>query len=57
LPDATLYVLTSESAGNAPVAFRDNLSGAGFRISIPPGGGALLLVGRDGRIVASYNVK
>ena len=57
LPDATLYVLTSESAGNAPVAFRDNLSGAGFRISIPPGRGALLLVGRDGRIVASYNVK
>jgi hypothetical protein len=56
LPDATLYVLTSESAGNAPVAFRDNLSGADFRVSIPPGRGALLLVGRDGKTVASYNV-
>ncbi len=57
LPDATLYVLTSESAGNAPVTFRDRLSGADFRVSLSPGRGALLLVGRDGKAVASYNLK
>jgi hypothetical protein len=54
-PDATLYVLTSESAGAAPVVFRDKLSGADFRISLAPGRAALLLVGRDGYIIASYN--
>ena len=57
LSDATLYVLTSESAGNGPVAFRDNLSGADFSVTLPPGRGALLLVGRDGKVIASYNVQ
>jgi hypothetical protein len=56
LPNATLYVLTSESMESSPVAFRDKLSGAGFRISLAPGRAALLLVGRDGHLLASYNV-
>jgi len=55
LPDATLYVLTSESAGAAAVAFLDKLSGADFHVNLPPGRAALLLIGRDGRILASYN--
>jgi hypothetical protein len=57
LPDATLYVLTSESAATAPVSFRDNLSGADIRVSISPGRGALVLVGRDGGVIASYNAE
>ena len=57
LPDATLYVLTSESSEIAPVTFRDNLSGADMHLSISPGRGALLLVGRNGKVVASYNVQ
>ena len=54
LPDATLYVVTSESARSAPVSFRDNLSNAEIDVTVPPGRGALLLVGKDGRIIASY---
>lgn len=57
LPDAILYVLTSESEGTAPVAFRDRMSGADLRVSLAPGRAALLLVGRDGRVIASYNVR
>ena len=57
LPDATLYVLTSESAGAAPFAIRDKRSGTDFRLNLAPGRGALLLVGRDGRILASYNAQ
>ncbi len=56
LADATLYVLTSESAGEEPISFRDRLSGADFRINVSPGRGAILLVGRDGKIISSYNV-
>ena len=55
LADATLYVLTSESAGAAPVEFRDKLSGTDLRVSLAPGRAALLLVSREGRILASYN--
>jgi hypothetical protein len=55
LPEATLYVLTSESAGAAPIEFRDKLSGADFRVSLSPGRAALLLISREGRILASYN--
>lgn len=57
LPEATLYVLTSESAGNAPVDFRDAMSGADLHVNLPSGRAALLLVGRDGRTLASYNVR
>ena len=56
LPDATLYVLTSESAGTDPVTFKDKKSGVDFRVNISPGRAALLLVGKDGKIIASYNV-
>lgn len=55
LPDATLYVLTSESAADSPLAFVDALSGKEIRTSLAPGRAALVLVGRDGRIIASYN--
>ena len=57
LPDATLYVLTSESAGTAPVIFRDKLSGEDFRVKLAPGRAALLLIGKNGRILASYNAR
>lgn len=57
LPDATLYVLTSESASTAPIEFRDMLSGADFTVHLAPGRGALMLVGKDGRVVASYNAE
>jgi hypothetical protein len=56
LPNATLYALTSESASTADVTFRDKMSGADFHISLAPGRAALMLVGKDGKIIASYNV-
>jgi hypothetical protein len=56
LEDATLYVLTSESASESPISFRDALTGKECQITLPPGRAALMLVGRDGRILASYNV-
>lgn len=57
LTDATLYVLTSESAASAPVVFRDRMSGADIRVSLEPGRAALMLVGRDGHIITSYNAR
>lgn len=57
LPDATMYVLTSESTGTAPVEFRDKLSGKNFRITLAPGRAALLLIDKDGRMISSYNVQ
>jgi hypothetical protein len=56
LPDATLYVLTSESASTAPITFKDKKSGVDLRVNIAPGRAALLLVGKDGKIISSYNV-
>ena len=56
LPDATLYVLTSESAGAGPVEFHDTRSGGDFHVNLAPGRGALMLIGKTGRILASYNV-
>ena len=55
LPEATLYVLTSESASKATATFRDGMSGAEFRVSLEPGRGMLLLIARDGHLVGSYN--
>jgi len=55
LPDATLYVVTSESMESSPVAFRDKKSGAEILIRLDAGRAALLLVGREGSIIASYN--
>lgn len=57
LAEATLYVFTSERANMAPVEFRDNLSGKNFQINLAPTRAALMLVGKDGRIIASYNLK
>ncbi len=57
LQDATLYVLTSETASTAPIEFRDSMSGANFKVDLAPGRGALMLVGKNGKVIASYDVK
>jgi hypothetical protein len=57
LPDATLYVLTSESASNDPFVFKDAMSGVSFKTDLSPGRAALVLIGKDGHIIASYNTK
>lgn len=57
LPYATLYVLTSETAGSAPITFRDSKSGKEFAVDLAPGRGALMLVGSDGKVISSYNIK
>ena len=53
-PRATLYVLTSESA-RREVAFRDTRSGRQFSGSLDTGRAAMLLIGEDGGVLASYN--
>jgi len=53
-PNATLYVLTSES-NRTDVSFQDLRSGKKFAGTLPAGGAALLLVGADGKLLASYN--
>jgi len=55
LKDATLYVLTSESAARSVASFRDSMSKADLQVGLEPGRAALLLVSREGRLVASYN--
>ncbi|MBN1396819.1 MAG: beta-galactosidase [Bacteroidetes bacterium] len=57
LPDATLYVLTSESSSVTPFSFIDKKSGKEFSISLEPGRAALLLAGKEGEILASYNIQ
>ena len=57
LRDATLYVLTSETSSETPIHFRDAMSGAEITVDILPGRGALLLVGKDGKVLASYNIR
>ncbi len=52
LTDATLYVLTSESDDAGPQTLRDVTSGAEYRVTLPPGRAALLLVGHDGTMLA-----
>jgi len=52
--DATLYVLTSES-NQTDVSFRDQSSGKSFSGSLEPNRSAMLLVGNDGALIASYN--
>ncbi len=54
LPQATLYVLTSET-NQTHVEFRDARSGATFTGTLPPGRAALLLVGTNGKLLASYH--
>jgi len=54
-PRATLYVPTSESAEPANVAFRDRASGKQLSGRLEPGRAAMLVVGEDGAVRASYN--
>ncbi len=54
-PQATLYVLTSESDGVREISFRDIRSGKQVTGSLQPGRAAMVLVGADGALLASYN--
>src|ERR1017187_2889371 len=54
--DATLYVLTSETERRS-VSFQDRRSRKTFTTVLDPGRGAILMVGVDGDIVASYHWK
>jgi len=54
LPDATLYVLTSESSASAKVAFQDEASQTAFAIGLAPGRAALVLITHAGKIAALY---
>lgn len=53
-PKATLYVLTSES-NRSDISFQDLRSGRRFSGMLPNGRAALLLVGTDGKLLASYH--
>jgi hypothetical protein len=53
-PNATLYVITSESNGT-DVSFEDLRSGKSFTGTLKSGGAALLLVGADGKLAATYH--
>jgi len=54
LTDATLYVITSETASKDPIIFKDLLSGKSFKTTLDPGRAALFLIGKDGNVKASY---
>ncbi len=54
LPEATLYVLTSESNQKA-VSFRDLRSGKSFSGQLENGRAALLLISNEGKLIATYN--
>ncbi len=54
LPKATLYAITSETESTT-VSFHDEHSGKSFSGHLDAGRAALLLVGMDGRLLASYN--
>jgi len=53
-PDATLYVLTSES-NQVRAEFTDARSGRSYSGSLESGRAAILLVGADGKLLANYN--
>jgi hypothetical protein len=53
-PNATLYVLTSESDRH-DVSFQDLRSGRKFSGTLESGRAALILVGIDGGLIATYN--
>jgi hypothetical protein len=57
LPEATLYVLTSESSAATKVAFEDEASGKKIETMLEPGRAALALVTHDGKIAASYHLQ
>jgi hypothetical protein len=54
LETGTLYAFSSESSLAQDVALRDAASGADLRVHLEPGRAALVLVARDGRVVARY---
>jgi hypothetical protein len=53
-PDATLYVITSES-NQKQVDFIDLRSGKHLTGSLENGEAAIVLIGKDGRLISSYN--
>ena len=53
-PDATLYVITSESNQNQ-VEFVDLRSGKHMTGTLESGEAAIVLIGKDGEMIASYN--
>ena len=53
-PEATLYVLTSES-NQKQVSFHDERSGKDFSGQLDPGRAALLLINTEGKLIATYN--
>ncbi len=53
-PDATLYVITSET-NQKEVDFTDLRSGKHLIGSLGSGEAAIVLVGKDGKLIASYN--
>jgi hypothetical protein len=53
-PQATLYVVTSETE-EPRINFKDEASGKEFSAQLPSGRAALLLVGKNGNLLASYN--
>lgn len=55
LETGTLYAFASESSRPQAIALRDATSGAELRLLLDPGRAALLLVMRDGRVVARYS--
>ncbi|MFB3921938.1 MAG: beta-galactosidase [Terriglobia bacterium] len=55
LPEATLYVLTSETSSSSSVSFVDSASSKKLNGSLQPGRAALLLVSKRGEILARYN--
>lgn len=55
MEDATLYVLTSESAASREARFRDAASGVELAVTLPPGRAAALLVTHLGEVVARYD--
>jgi hypothetical protein len=55
LPDATLYVLTSETSSSGAGNFTDAASGKRMSFQLAPGRAALLLLSRKGDVLASYN--
>lgn len=54
LPNATLYVLTSESNRKA-ISFHDVRSGRDVSGQLENGRAAILLIGEDGKLTAAYN--
>ena len=56
-PNATLYVVTSESSMRVAVSFRDEASKKSFSATVEPGRAAMLLVESDGTVGASYEWK